>query len=84
MKRGGWLAVVLGWAAWAGAAEPDLGAFVLECTDLPPFAEAIRQTTGRPVFDFVTLLGWIHSALASPSPSIGDGGKNGHPGGIDR
>ena len=71
-------------AVRALAAEPDLGAFVLECTDLPPFAEAIRQTTGRPVFDFVTLLGWIHSALASPSPSLGGGGKNGHPGGIDR
>ncbi len=47
---------------------PDIGAFVLECTDLPPFAEAIRRATGRPVFDFVTLVGWVHSALGTQTP----------------
>lgn len=36
---------------------PNIGAFVLECTDLPPFSAAIRKATGLPVFDFQTLMG---------------------------
>jgi len=43
----------------------DIGAFVLECTDLPPFADAIRKATGRPVFDFVTLTNYIYQAIKS-------------------
>lgn len=38
---------------------PSIGAFVLECTDLPPFAQAIRDATGKPVFDFQTLMGIV-------------------------
>lgn len=41
----------------------DIGAFVLECTDLPPFAEAIRRATGRPVFDFVTMTNWVYQSV---------------------
>ena len=43
----------------------DIGAFILECTDLPPFADAIRKATGRPVFDFVTLTNFIYQAIVS-------------------
>jgi hypothetical protein len=43
----------------------DIGAFVLECTDLPPFADAIRKATGRPVFDFVTLTNFMYQAIKS-------------------
>jgi Asp/Glu/hydantoin racemase len=43
----------------------DIGAFILECTDLPPFADAIRKATGRPVFDFVTLTNFIYQAIKS-------------------
>ncbi|MFP4481159.1 MAG: aspartate/glutamate racemase family protein [Thermovirgaceae bacterium] len=42
---------------------PDTGAVVLECTDLPPFAQAIRDTTGLPVFDFVTMMGFVARSL---------------------
>jgi hypothetical protein len=42
---------------------PDAGALVLECTDLPPFAAALRERTRLPVFDFVTLTEYIHRAL---------------------
>lgn len=41
----------------------DIGAFILECTDLPPFANAIRKATGRPVFDFVTLTNYAYQAI---------------------
>ncbi len=38
------------------------GAILLECTDLPPFAESIRTATGLPVFDFLSMMG--HVALS--------------------
>lgn len=44
-------------------AQSDIGAFILECTDLPPFADIIRKVTGRPVFDFVTLTNFVHQSL---------------------
>ncbi|MCK5836274.1 MAG: aspartate/glutamate racemase family protein [Desulfobacula sp.] len=43
----------------------DIGAFVLECTDLPPFSNAIRKATGRPVFDFVTLTEFVYQGIKS-------------------
>jgi Asp/Glu/hydantoin racemase len=44
--------------------EQDVGAIVLECTDLPPFAAAIRRATGLPVFDIVTLTHMIYESIA--------------------
>ena len=41
---------------------PDVGAIVLECTNMPPYAEAIRRVTGLPTYDVRTLVGW--AALA--------------------
>lgn len=35
--------------------ESKIGAIVFECTNLPPFADAVRRNTGLPVFDIVTL-----------------------------
>lgn len=54
---------VLGVALNALKAHPRTRAFVLECTDLPPFAEEIRNMTGLPVFDFITLVNNIYSSL---------------------
>ncbi|MBD3287724.1 aspartate/glutamate racemase family protein [candidate division KSB1 bacterium] len=39
-------------------------AIVLECTDLPPFAAAIRKSTGVPVFDIVTLAYMVYEAIS--------------------
>ena len=44
-------------------ANPDLGALVIECTDLVPFAHAIQQRLALPVFDIVTLTNMVHAAL---------------------
>jgi Asp/Glu/hydantoin racemase len=44
--------------------EPDVGAIVLECTDLPPVAAAMRRATGLPVFDIVTLTNMICESVA--------------------
>jgi Asp/Glu/hydantoin racemase len=42
---------------------PDLGAIVLECTNMPPYAHAIRQVTGLPVFDITTLVRWAVTGI---------------------
>ena len=43
---------------------PEIGAIVLECTDLPPCAPAIRASTGLAVFDIVTLLKMVYDAIS--------------------
>jgi Asp/Glu/hydantoin racemase len=50
---------------------PDVGAIVLECTNMPPYADDIRRGTGLPVFDITSLVRMAHDALAaglSPRP----------------
>lgn len=42
---------------------PGIRAFVLECTDLPPYSAAIRKLTGLPVFDFITMVNYLHSTI---------------------
>ena len=41
----------------------DLGALVIECTDLVPFSSAIQARLGLPVFDIVTLTEMVHRSL---------------------
>jgi Asp/Glu/hydantoin racemase len=45
------------------AAHPEVGAIVLECTNMPPYAAAVAEATGLPVFDAVTLVHWLHGAI---------------------
>ncbi|MBC7919085.1 MAG: hypothetical protein H7Y28_14875 [Rhodoferax sp.] len=42
---------------------PGIRAFVLECTDLPPYSAMIRRQSGLPVFDFVSMINYLHSSL---------------------
>ena len=42
---------------------PDLGAIVLECTNMPPYADTVRQVTGLPVFDVVTMVNHVYGVL---------------------
>lgn len=41
---------------------PEVGAIVLECTNMPPHAAAIREATGLPVHDLTTFVGWAVAA----------------------
>lgn len=41
----------------------DIGPILLECSDLPPFAHAVQAAVGRPVFDFITMIRYLHSTL---------------------
>ncbi len=42
---------------------PDVGAIVLECTNMVPYAADIRRHTGLPVFSIYTLINWFQSGL---------------------
>jgi len=47
---------------------PDIGAIVLECTNMPPYARIIHSATGGlPVFDMVTMINYAYSTLKYPS-----------------
>ncbi len=45
------------------AREPDIGAILLECSDLPPYAKEIQEVTGLPVFDFNTMIDMVYHAV---------------------
>ncbi len=40
---------------------PDIGAILLECTELSPHAVAVQKTVRMPVWDYTTLTNWIYS-----------------------
>lgn len=65
---------VLDAAARLVARSPNLGALVLECANMGPYAHDIREATGLPVYDMVTLVNWLHAGLqpatfAGPDPT---------------
>lgn len=41
----------------------DIGAILLECTNMVPYAADIRRTTGLPVFSIYTLVTWFQAGL---------------------
>jgi hypothetical protein len=42
---------------------PEVGAIVLECTNMPPYAFALREGLGLPVYDIYSLISWFHAGL---------------------
>ncbi|MCK4387817.1 MAG: aspartate/glutamate racemase family protein [Dehalococcoidia bacterium] len=42
---------------------PDIGAILFECSDMPPYAWAVQNAVGLPVFDFTTLINWVYNAV---------------------
>jgi hypothetical protein len=45
------------------ARHPEVGAIVLECTNMPPYAAALREVVGLPVFDVYSMVTWFHAGL---------------------
>jgi len=48
---------------------PDTGALLLECSMMPPYAKAVQDAVGLPVFDFVTLIDLMESVTLPPFPA---------------
>jgi len=46
---------------------PDLGAIVLECTNMTPYAQDVRMATGVPGFSMAGFVNWFQSGLAPRS-----------------
>ncbi|MCD9148555.1 aspartate/glutamate racemase family protein [Pseudophaeobacter sp. MA21411-1] len=42
---------------------PDLGALVLECTNMVPYAAMLRRVTGLPVFTIHSFITWFQAGL---------------------
>jgi Asp/Glu/hydantoin racemase len=41
----------------------DIGAVVLECTNMAPYSAALREALGLPIYDIVSFIGWFHGGL---------------------
>jgi hypothetical protein len=45
------------------ARHPEIGAIVLECTNMPPYAAALQAAIGLPVYDIYSMITWFHAGL---------------------
>jgi hypothetical protein len=41
---------------------PEISSILLECSNMPPYAHAVQKATGKPVFDFATLINLFYQA----------------------
>ena len=48
------------------AKHPDVGAIVLECTNMAPYAADLRAELGVPVYSIYTLVSWFQGGLLPP------------------
>jgi hypothetical protein len=54
---------VVGKAKELVASDDEVKAVLLECSNLPPYATAIRETVNLPVYDFNTMISYVFSSL---------------------
>lgn len=43
---------------------PEVGAILLECTNMSPYARALRERLRLPVYDIYSFITWFHTGLA--------------------
>jgi len=56
---------VVSLATLAKHEHPDLGAILLECTDLPPFANAVRKAVNLQVYDLLSMVALIQKSFST-------------------
>jgi len=54
---------ILDAAARLTARHPEVGAIVLECTNMPPYAADVAEATGLPVHDIYSMICWFQAGL---------------------
>ena len=54
---------VVGAAREITAGDPTVRAILLECSLLPPYGAAVQEAVGLPVFDYVTMINHVFSAV---------------------
>ena len=54
---------ILDAAARLVARHPEIGAIVLECTNMPPYAADVAEATGLPVHDIYSMICWFQAGL---------------------
>jgi len=42
---------------------PNITLLLLECSLLPPYSAAVQKATGLPVFDYITMIDYVYSAV---------------------
>ena len=47
----------------------DMGAILLECSLLPPYARDVAEKTGLRVFDYLTIINFVFSAVVKKTYS---------------
>lgn len=47
--------------------EPAVAAYLLECSDLPPYSAAVQRATGLPVFDWIAFIDYVQRAVVAKS-----------------
>ena len=52
-----------GWSARSWNGHPEIGALLIQYSDLPPFAHTIQKAVHLPVFDMTTLINWVYQAV---------------------
>ncbi len=54
---------ILDAAARLVTTHPEVGAIVLECTNMPPYAADVAEATGLPVHDIYSMINWFQAGL---------------------
>lgn len=45
------------------ACNPSIGAILLECSDMPPYSADVQAAVKLPVYDFITMINWVHQSV---------------------
>lgn len=48
---------------------PDVASIVLECTQMPVYAQSVQEAVGLPVYDVFTMASWFYSGLVRRRPA---------------
>jgi Asp/Glu/hydantoin racemase len=54
---------VVGVARRLVAEDDQVQAILLECSNLPPYAAAVQAAVNLPVYDFITMINYVFSAV---------------------